>query len=97
MTDDQPKPHGLVGRNCENCGFTAKLRLQPTDISGTLVCIEGPPLMVPSFTPQGVTLTVMQPPVNATLSCWRHKFSHEIPPKTEAEIPGAKGPVIASN
>lgn len=93
---DQPNPNEsgpLAGRNCETCGYTAKLRLTKTDINATLVCAEGPPQMVPSFTPQGVTLTVMQPPVNASMTCFRHRTREEIAAKMAAEISAPKVPV----
>jgi hypothetical protein len=84
-TENQPIPHPLAGRNCGNCGYTAEGRLTPTDITPRKMCIRFPPSIVPNFTPQGVTLSIFQPPVDASMCCWEHATQVEIKAESDAK------------
>jgi len=77
--ENQPTP-GQLGerRNCSNCAFSSEVREPPPSIRKVRVCMYNPPQVVPIYSPQGVTLQVMHPPVNETLLCNQHRFRAEI-------------------
>lgn len=79
MTENQPMP-GFTGisRNCTNCAFSSEVREPPPSIRKIRVCMWGPPSVVPIYSPGGVTLQVMQPPVNETMLCNQHRLTGEI-------------------
>lgn len=54
---------------CKDCAFSSLERLDPNQISTTLVCREGPGVLVV----QGRTGIVMPYPVNPTY--WCHRFA----------------------
>jgi len=79
MKENQPMPgHTGISRNCTNCAFSIEVREPPPSIQKQRVCRWGPPALVPIYSPQGVTLQVMHPPVNETLLCGQHRLLGEI-------------------
>ncbi len=79
MKENQPLPElGGKTRDCSNCAFAVQARLSAADIRTRLICRFNPPQMVPSFTQTGMTINVMQPPVDETMLCNQHRFRSEI-------------------
>ncbi len=79
LKENQPVPGAVPNpRNCSNCAFSVEAREPPPSIRKMRVCMWGPPQIVPSFTPQGVTLNVMHPPVNESMLCNQHRLKSEV-------------------
>lgn len=77
--ENQPLPgDGGPERNCTNCAFSVEVREPPPSIRKQRVCRWGPPAVVPIYSPQGVTLQVMHPPVNESILCNQHRLLIEI-------------------
>lgn len=79
MSENQPLP-GFAGipRHCENCAFSTEVREPPPSIRKMRVCMFNPPQAIPIYSPNGMTLQVMHPPVNETMLCNQHRFRAEI-------------------
>jgi hypothetical protein len=85
--ENQPLPgDGGPKRNCANCAFSIEVREPPPSIQKQRVCRWGPPAVVPIYSPQGITLQVLHPPVNETVLCNQHRLAVEI----ANAIPGPK-------
>ncbi len=77
--ENQPSPEQIgETRNCSNCAFSTEAREPPPSIRKIRVCMFNPPQVVPIYSQTGVTLQVMQPPVNQTMLCNQHRFRTEI-------------------
>ena len=86
---DQSNPTNFAQeRNCSNCAFAIEARMDPSALVKQTCCAWGPPQMLQSFTPQGVTLTVMHPPVNASMVCHQHRLKTEIANAKNSEEKG---------